>query len=119
MFNILTTDSRGVSESLVNVRVHINVKIFGHCHSVVSFVDLFQDPVSKGLTNDSCSHIGYPLFWKARDLLVIFRIVVKATWMVLKEVFDFCRRQCVILRYVDMSDVVLMDTYIIMLSIIK
>ena len=45
--------------------------------------------------------------------------LVKAIWMVLKEVLDFSNRQCVILRYVDMSDVVLMDTYIIMLIIIK
>ena len=107
---LLTADSRGVGESLVNIRVHVNEKIFGHCHSVVSFVDLFQDPVFEWLSDDSCSHIGYPLLWKAHDLLVICRIVVKANWMVLQVVLDFCYRQCVILRYVNMSDVVLMDT---------
>ena len=78
MLNLLTADSRGVSESLVNIRVHVNEKIFGHCHRVVSILDLLLDPVSEGSTNDSSCHVDYPLLWQTNDLFMVVREVVKA-----------------------------------------
>ena len=77
---ILTTNSCRVGEGLVNVRIHINKKVFGHSQRLISIVDLVLDPVSEWLTNNGSSHVTYPLFWQPLHLFMILRIVLKTLW---------------------------------------
>ena len=78
---------------------------------MISFFDLSLDPVSERLANYGSSHVGYPLFGKTVDLLMVLGKVLVAHWMIAEKLQNTFDGKRVILRYIDLLDVLLFDTY--------
>ena len=78
---------------------------------MVSFLDLSLDPVSERLADYRSSHVGNPLFRKTVDLLMVRRKVFVAHWIIVKKLQHTFDGERVILRYIDLLDVLLFDAY--------
>ena len=78
---------------------------------MVSFLDLPRDPVSEWLANYGGSHVAYPLFWKTLDLLMFLGEVLEAYWVIIEKGQDIFDRECLILRYIILLDLLLFDGY--------
>ena len=78
---------------------------------MVSLLDLSRDPVSEWLANYGGSHVAYPLFWKTLDLLMFLREVLEAYWVIIEKGQDIFDRECLILRHINLLDLLLFDGY--------
>ena len=79
---------------------------------MVPVLDHFMDPVSERIADNSSSHVTDPLLGEAKYLLVVLWIVFEALGMVLEESQDPLDGEALVLRYVNCCDVLLLDTYL-------
>ena len=86
---------------------------------MVSVLDLFRYPVSERITDNSSSHVTDPLLREAKYFLVVLWIVFEACLMTVEESQDTLDREALVVRYVNRCDVLLLDTYLKKLFVLR